>query len=95
MKAPEVALFTVAVSVVTFAGGEAASASKAVRAKVVKKPVRAGKPTKIRVPFRHAMTKSIKAALRGGRKVKAKVNIKATITNGSSGKIARRVRVKG
>lgn len=95
VKAPEVALFTVSVSVVNFANGEAARASKAVKVKAVQKPVRAGKATKIRVPFRHALTKSIKAALGAGRKVKAKVTIKAAGASGASGKIVKRVQVKG
>lgn len=87
---------TVAVAVNVPGGFRAgASASKAVRAKTVTKTVPAGKRgTKIRVPFKPALRRSIKAAQQAGKKVKAKVTITATAGNGASRKVVKRVPIK-
>jgi hypothetical protein len=72
-----------------------AGASKAIQVKAVTKTVPAGKRgTKVRVPFPAALRRSIKAAQRAGRKVKAKVTVVVTAGNGSSRKIVKRVLVK-
>lgn len=71
-----------------------ASASKAVKVKPVTKAVPAGKPTKIRIAFKPALRKQIKAALRAGKKVKAKLTITATGATGSR-KFVKRVPIKG
>lgn len=68
-----------------------AYASKAVRVKAVTKPIPAGPRTKVRVPFKPALRKQIKAALAAGKKVKAKVTVTATAANGSTRKAVKRV----
>lgn len=88
VKSAEVALFTVSVGIVNLPNGTAARASGAVQVKAVSKPVRAGKRTTIKVPFKRSLTKRIKAALKAGAKVKAKVTI--TATNGASRKVVKR-----
>lgn len=86
---------TVAVSV-NVPGGfrPSASASKAVRVKTVTKAIPAGVRTKVRVPFKPALRKQIKAALKAGKKVKAKVTVTATAGNGSTRKVVKRASIK-
>ena len=87
---------TVAV-VVNVPGGfrPGAGASKAIQVKTVKKTVPAGKRgAKVRVPFPAALRRSIKAAQRAGKKVKAKVTVAVTAGNGSSRKFVKRVPIK-
>jgi sugar lactone lactonase YvrE len=72
-----------------------AGASKAIQVKAVTKTVPAGKRgAKIRVPFPAALRRSIKAAQRAGKKVKAKLKIGVTAGNGSSRKFVKRVLIK-
>jgi hypothetical protein len=71
-----------------------ATASKALKAKTVTKTVPAGRRTKVKVPFKPALRRSIKAAQRAGKKVKAKVTVVVTAGNGSSRKVVKRVLIR-
>lgn len=72
-----------------------ATASKAVKAKTVTKTVPAGKRgTKVRVPFKPALRRQIKAAQKAGKRVKAKVTVRVTAGSGSSRKVVKRVLIK-
>ncbi len=85
---------SVAVSVNLPAGGFA-RVSKALRVKAVTATIPPGKRTKVKVPFKGALGKQIRAALKAGKKVKAKVAVKATTASGASRKVVKRVPVKG
>ncbi|HEY5816562.1 MAG TPA: hypothetical protein VIS95_09530 [Solirubrobacterales bacterium] len=74
--------------------GGFARVSKAVKVKAVGRPVPPGKRTKIRVKFKRALAKKIKAALKAGVKVKAKVTVKATAASGASSRSVKQVRIK-
>ena len=87
-------LASVAVSVNLPSGGFLARASKAVRVRAVQKAIPAGRPTKVRVKFKRALAKKIKAALSAGKKVKAKVTVKATAASGASSRSVKRVQLK-
>lgn len=87
-------LASVAVSVSLPSGGFLARASKAVRVKAVQKAIPPGRPTKVRVKFKRALAKKIKAALSAGKKVKAKVTVKATAASGASSRSVKRVQLK-
>lgn len=75
--------------------GGLARVSKAVKVAAVGKAVPPGKPTKIRVRFKRALAKKIKAAVKAGKRVKAKVTVKATAASGASSRSVRRVQIKG
>jgi sugar lactone lactonase YvrE len=85
---------SVAVSVNLPSGGFLARASKAVRVKTVQKAIPPGRPTKVRVKFKRALAKKIKAALSAGKKVKAKITVKATAASGASSRSVKRVQIK-
>lgn len=70
-----------------------AQASKAVRVKAVVRPIPPGKRTKVRVKFKRSLSKKIKGALDAGKKVKAKITVKATASNGASTKSVKRIRI--
>lgn len=74
--------------------GAGARASKAAQVKAVTKTVPAGKRTKVKVPFKPALRRSIKAAQRAGKTVRAKVTVAVTAANGSSRKVVKRVLIK-
>lgn len=86
---------TVSVTVNLPGGRLAARASKAVKVKAVRVVVPAGGKAKARVPFKRSLTKQIKAALKAGKKVKAKITVKAVAANGDSRKAVKRVQIKG
>lgn len=93
VMAHEVALLTVSVAVVHLQSGIAARPSAAVRVKAVKGVARPNQKTKIAVRFKRSLAKRIKAALRSGQSVKAKVTITATAGNGAVRRIVKRLPV--
>ncbi len=74
--------------------GVFARASKAVRVKAVTATVPAGTKKKIKLRFPGKLGSQIRAALRAGKKVKAKVTVKATAASGASRKLVKQIPIK-
>lgn len=72
-----------------------ARASKAIKAKSVQITVPARSKVKARVPFKRSLANQIRAALKAGKTVKAKVTVKAVAPNGDTRKAVKRVQIKG
>lgn len=95
VTAPNQPVFaSAAVSVGLPGGGFSARASRAVRVRAVTVSIPPGRRTKIKVRFSRSLTKKIKSALRAGKKVRAKLTVKATAASGASRKIVKRVSIK-